>query len=499
MARRYVSIWFQHLVGDYMVKRDPSLLEAAFVLTMQKHGRMIITGASARAQRSGAVQGMVLADARAIIPHLRVLENEPQLADRLLDGIGKWCIRFTPCVAVDPPSGLMLDASGCAHLWGGEQAYIDDIANRLKKLGYSTRIAIADTPGCAWAVARFSQHSIIAEGDMLKALLPLPAAALRLDTITTERLLKLGLRHIKNFISKPRRALQRRFGDILLQRIDQAMGMEYESIIPLVPIIPYQERLPCLDPIRTATGIEIALQRILEALCDRLQKEGKGIRKAIFKAICVDHRVESIEIGTNRGSHNGEHLFKLFAEKIQQIEPGLGIELFILEASHVEEMQAQQEVLWTGGCGLGSVELAELLDRITNKFGENVICRYLPAQHHWPERSITSTTYMQQQPSSAWPDDLMRPTHLLPEPEPIEVTAPIPDYPPMNFRYKGKLHNIKKAETVERIEREWWIDGGEHRDYYYVEDDEGKRYWLFRSGHYTGDKTYSWFIHGFFP
>jgi len=86
---------------------------------------------------------------------------------------------------------------------------------------------------------------------------------------------------------------------------------------------------------------------------------------------------------------------------------------------------------------------------------------------------------------------------LLSKPEPIEVAAPIPDYPPMHFQYKGKLHKIRKADGPERIEREWWLDGGEHRDYYYVEDEDGQRYWLFRSGHYAVQQS-QWFIHGFF-
>ncbi|HEU4902126.1 MAG TPA: DNA polymerase Y family protein, partial [Flavisolibacter sp.] len=83
-------------------------------------------------------------------------------------------------------------------------------------------------------------------------------------------------------------------------------------------------------------------------------------------------------------------------------------------------------------------------------------------------------------------------------PERIDVTAPIPDYPPMLFRYKGTMHKIIKADGPERIEQEWWIQDGEHRDYYCVEDEEGRRYWLFRSGHYNEEKTPLWFLHGFF-
>src|SRR5205085_309425 len=140
------------------------------------------------------------------------------------------------------------------------------------------------------------------------------------------RLEKLGLRQISNFISMPRSSLRRRFGQQFLKRLDQALGCEEEFIQPVIPINPYQERLPCMEPIVTATGIEIALHRLLDALCDRLHQEEKGLRKALFKCYRVDGKIEKIEIGTNRPSRNSDHLFKLFEIKIESIEPALGIE-----------------------------------------------------------------------------------------------------------------------------------------------------------------------------
>ncbi|HKG69574.1 MAG TPA: hypothetical protein VKA92_11945, partial [Segetibacter sp.] len=135
-------------------------------------------------------------------------------------------------------------------------------------------------------------------------------------------------------------------------------------------------------------------------------------------------------------------------------------------------------------------------DRLAGKVGSNAIRRYLPDEHYWPERSIKTASSIQEQKTTEWRLDRPRPIQLLTTPEYIEVTAPVPDYPPMNFRYKGKLHKIKKADGPERIEQEWWIQDGQHRDYYAVEDEEGYRYWLFRLGHY--DEDYQWFIHGFF-
>lgn len=499
MARRFVSIWFRFLKTDWFVKQQRCNPQKPFVLALQDHGRKVICDVNAIAFLQGIEPGMVLADARAIYPELQVQDDVPDLSDRLLKKLAEWCIRYSPFVAIDPNDGLIIEATGCAHLWKGEEAYLNDIIIHLNKLGYQARAAMADTIGTAWAVARFGNNAtIVAEGMQSSILVTLPPQALRLEKENLDLLYKLGLHRIGQFIGMPRTALRRRFGKLILQRLDQATGSEEEFPEPIFPIEPYQERLPCLEPISTATGIEIALQQLLETLCARLQKEQKGLRSATFTGYRIDGKVVSISIGTHRASSNAKHLFKLFELKIDSIEPDLGIEVFALEARKIEDAPAMQEQLWESVCGLENNSLAELIDRLAGKIGEGHIHRYLPDEHYWPERSIKTALSLEEQPATKWRMDRPRPTLLLPTPEPVEVTAPIPDYPPMLFRYKGILHKIVRADGPERIEQEWWLQQGQHRDYYYVEDEEGRRYWLFRLGHYDAEKTYTWFIHGFF-
>ncbi len=499
MPVRFMTIWFPYLHTDWFVRRQPDLKKIPFVLATPDHGRMLITEANRLAQAQGIDKGMEVADARALFPSLQVIDDAPGLSVKLLRGLAEWCIRYTPSVAIDPPDGLILDVTGCAHLFGGEEAYLKVIIDKLNSFGYHARAAMADTIGAAWAIAHFGKGiSIIKSGEQQNALLSLPPAALRLETATVELLQKLGLRQFNHFIAMPLAVLRRRFGSFMLQRLSQALGHEEEIVQPIQPIVPYQERLPCLEPIVTATGIEIALQELLNTICHRLKQEQKGLRNAIFKAYRVDGKIEKISVGTNRPSHNIDHLFKLFALKIDTMEPALGIELFLLEASKVEDVSPVQEQLWNTTPGLDDPALAELLDRIAGKLPTVAIQRYLPDEHYWPERSIKATRDLNERSGTRWKIDRPRPIQLLAKPERIEVTAPIPDYPPMLFRYKGQLHKIAKADGPERIEQEWWLQQGEHRDYYYVEDEEGRRYWLFRLGHYTGDKTQQWYIHGFF-
>ncbi len=499
MPKRFVAIWFCYLKTDWFTLRQPALSAVPYVLASPDHGRMVITAANIMAQSQGVDIGMVVADARAIIPCLQVLDDKPDLSTKLLRGFGEWFIRYSPIVSIDSPAGLILDTTGCAHLWGGEKQYLADIITRLKRFGYTVRTGMADTIGTAWAVAHYgTDASIIESGHQTTALLSLPPASLRLESETVERLEKLGLRQVSQFISMPRSALRRRFGLPLLKRLDQALGHQEESIIAVLAPEPFQERLPCLEPIVTATGIAIALERLLDALCHRLKQEGKGLRAALLKCYRVDGKMEQVTIGTNRASNNTGHIYKLFEFKLPGIEPALGIELFILEAPKVEDVSAAQETLWERTGGLNDVGLAELLDRIAGKIGAGHIHRYLPDEHYWPERSFKLATDLREQPTTIWKAGRPRPIQLLSKPERIEVTAPIPDYPPMLFRHKGILHKIIRADGPERIEPEWWIQEGQHRDYYCVEDEEGQRYWLFRSGHYDASKSYQWFIHGFF-
>ncbi len=499
MGKRFVAIWFPYLITDWFTLRQPQLREMPFVVSAPSHGRMVIVAANALAEQQGIHPGMAVADARAIITSLRVLDDKPGFANKLLRRIAEWCIRFSPIISVDSPDGLIIDATGCSHLWGGDCYYLTAITQRFKSHGYAVRAGIADTIGCAWAVTRFGQQPFLVESEkQLEALIPLPSAALRLDMETVELLNKLGLCQVGQFISMPRPALRRRFGTAFIKQLDQALGHVEELVEPVELTEPYQERLPCLEPIVTATGIEIALNRLLETLCIRLQQEEKGLRSAILKGYRADGKTEKMEIGTNRPTSNVHHLFKLFEDKIAMIEPGPGIELFVLEAPKVEGHAPMQKKLWKSTGGLDDIGLSELLDRLATKLGPHTIHRYLPDEHYWPERSVKLATSLDEKVTIAWKVERPRPIQLLKIPERIGVTAPIPDYPPMNFRYKGKLHKVIKADGPERIEQEWWILEGEHRDYYAVEDEEGQRYWLFRSGHYTGDKSQQWFIHGFF-
>ena len=501
MQRRFVSIWFSQLLVDWQLIRRPEMAEVPFVFAAPDHGRMMVTAVSSLAVGLGVVAGVRAADAKAICPGLEVLDDKPGRQRNLLRGLGEWCVRYSPIVAIDEfgMDGLLLDVTGCTHLWGGEREYLKEIASQLAGKGYTVRVAMADTPGAAWAVSHYGKITpLIPAGEHPEVLLGLVPEALRLEQPVLDKLRKLGFYHIKSFASMPRSVLRRRFGENFLLRLAQALGSEEEVLIPLKVPVPFSERLACMEPIRTRTGIEIAITKMLECLCKRMQTEGKGLRTGVLTGYRIDGKVVQVAIGTSGATHSVDHLFKLFQIKIEKIRPGLGIELFVLDAPKVDDVEAPQEQMWTSKPGLDNQSVIRLLDRVAGKIGAHVIHRYLPATRYWPERTVLQARSVSEKSAAKWQVEKPRPTELLHQPDPIEVMALIPDHPPKFFVYQGVRHQVVKADGPERIEREWWLDRGEHRDYYQVEDEQGRRYWLFRSGHYGGEQKYQWFIHGFF-
>ena len=289
MQKRYAAIWFPYLLPNWWVRKHPHLADSAFVLATSVKGKMIVKAASQSAAQKGIHPNMVVADCKTIFPHLQVFPWNEEKPGELLKSLGEWCIRFSPVVAVDLPDGLIIDTTGCHHLWGGEEAYRKDILQKLNRLGYIIKVSIAGTIGAARAIARFGQSDfIIPSGTEKKALSPLPPAALLLADEVLDRLSKLGMHSIQSFINIPGSSLRRRFGHPFLECLQKALGFAEEFIEPIQPPTPYYQHLPCLEPVRTAIAIEIALQQLLEAVCMRLKKEEMGMRCCIFTVYRVD-------------------------------------------------------------------------------------------------------------------------------------------------------------------------------------------------------------------
>ena len=456
------------------------------------------------AARLGLYPGQKAADAAALVLDLHVEDADPEGDLEALHALADWCVRFSPAVAPDAPDGLLIDVSGVTHLWGGEAAMLDDLLARLAAGGIPGRAAIADTPGAAWALARFSDVKIAPPGEQGPLLEPLPVAALRLDAVAAAQLPRLGLTRVGRVMKLPRAQLTRRFGKGVVLRLDQALGHAEEALVFRRPANPWFERLAFADPISAPDDLARATADITARLCARLETEGKGARRFEAAFHRLDGKAQSVGAGLSLAGRDAGRIARLIAPRLDVIDPGFGIEVVTLTAEGVEVISPRQRRLDAGREAAPEEGLAPLVDRLANRLGEERVWRAQPYQSHVPERSVVRKPPMAARTGQGWDPDRPRPVRLFRRPEPIDAIALVPDDPPRQFRWRGRVHRVLKAEGPERIGAEWWrqpiddVSPGQVRDYYRVEDDDGGRYWLFRAGLYDPKAPAQWWLHGLF-
>jgi protein ImuB len=471
---------------------------------------------NAAAWRCGLAAGELLSGARAKALDLQSRDADPAADAAALRQLALWCLRYTPVVApwdaANGTDGLVLDISGCAHLFGGEAALLDDLASRLRRAGLQPRLAVADTAGAAWAVARFGDADmIVPPGDQESAMRGLPLAALRLDADAQATLCRLGFRRIGELMRQPRAPLVARFGAALLARLDQALGHMAEPLSPLQPPPSYRAQTSFAEAITTQAHVVEAATRLLRRLLQDLDRDAAGARLLRLLLFRPDGGALSLEIGLAAPSRDVAHIARLIAMRLDRLPAGLETDfgydaaaIHVLAAERIAGRQTSLGIVAEAGEPAG---LAALIDRLEHRLGSGSVRRLHPQQSHIPERAVAVRCAA----GSAAPDWRIetpfgaRPPLLLAAPEEaVEIMAVVPEGPPRRFRWRGVLHDVAHAQGPERIAAEWWrlepAAGKEERDYYVVEDTAGRRFWLFRAGLYgEGRPAPRWFVHGVFP
>lgn len=462
-----------------------------------------LAGVDAAAAGLGLYPGQKATDAAALVPELAAAEAEPEAEAAALLALVDWCVRFSPAVAADPPDGLFLDIAGLSHLWGGEAALMADFRARLAANGLSGRLAIADAPGAAWALARFgADGAIAAPGETARWLAPLPPAALRWEPADAAQAGRLGLKSVGQILDLPRAPFARRFGAGALARLDQALGRAPEALAFRRPPTPWVARLAFVEPISTPEDMARVSRDIAEALCAQLEAAGQGARRFELIFHRLDGRAEAVCVGLSRIARDPVRLARLFAPKLERVDPGFGVEVATLHALDVEPLSARQGRLDAEAETGLEAGLAPLIDRLANRLGEDRVWTAAARASHVPERAVGRGAVFA--PFAGWDPEIPRPLRLFRRPQPIEATAPIPDDPPVQFRWRGQLHRIRRAEGPERTAEEWWkrpldeASPARVRDYYRVEDQEGRRFWVFRAGLYAAGQPTKWWLHGVF-
>jgi protein ImuB len=473
----------------------------------------LVASVDAEAADLGLRPGMKLAQAQALVPGLVVHDADPVSDARALLRLAEGCLRYAPLAAADPPDGLWIDVTGSTHLHGGETRLLRDLLRRLHSQGWAACAAVADTPAVAHAAARFGGGGVVSPGAAIMA--DLPIEALRLPSEVLGELRLMGFERVGPLAAAARAPLVRRFGTMLAVRLDQAAGKLFEPIVPVVPPTLIQARLTFVEPLLTAEAFAAVIARLVDSVCGDLERAGLGARRLDLLFERVDGSVQAIRVGMARAGRDAHHLGRMLNERLERVDPGLGVEAMRLVAAATDPLGFVQTT--SSLVGEVSPDLAPLIDRLANRLGEARIYHMVPVESDVPERSVrlapallpftgarvAGSPVASSRVVGGWPANLPRPVRLLDPPQPIDAMALLPDHPPVAFTWRRVRHRVRHADGPERIAGEWWKRDREWssvRDYFQVEDEDGRRFWLFRRGNgsdaETGDMR--WFLHGMF-
>ncbi|MDD7909371.1 DNA polymerase Y family protein [Pseudovibrio exalbescens] len=515
LKQRILCLWFPELATDRICRRDRGrswrsgdAVEPLAVYGKRRNAHRLIC-INAPARKAGIALGEGLSDACARVPHLRTEEEIPEADEALLAALADWCDRYTPLVALSGDDGLLLDITGCAHLFEGEEALLEDCVTRLSAQGFTVRASVADTVGAAWACAR-AKGGVIAPGGQREVLEPLPLSLLRLEENCVAALNKVGLKRIVDVLDRPRAPLASRFGGELVRRLDQALGLEGEPISPRLHIPALVAERRFFEPISRQEDMEAIILALGDHIKAQLEERGQGGRAFEVALFRVDGVVNRLMVGTSGPIREPSFILRLFREKLKsvgdELDAGFGYDLVRLSVLEAQSCTPGQ--LDLSGARDEDEDLAQLVDRLGARLGIARVARFLPGDSHMPEkRAALVPAATVREDAIFWPDEhllwdntsLERPLRLLARPEPVEAVAMVPEGPPLRFRWRKALYEVARSEGPERIAPPWWQGPQPTRDYFRVEDSEGRRFWLYREGLFEREvPNPRWFLQGLF-
>ncbi len=512
-SRRILALEFPSLAVDRIRRNrkrrgEVPPAELPLVVVAKIDNALQLTATDALAARHGLYSGLPLADARARVPALDVVEAD-ETADRaLIEAIADWCDRFTPLVALDLPSGLFLDITGCAHLFGGEATLLQSLCGFVRKQDIAVQAAIAGTTIAARALARGADGSIAQNGSEHEAVAPLPIMTFLQDEKIVYALQRAGLKTIGDVANRSSSELTARFGASFTFLLQQVLGQNAQPIVPRRPLPDYVAERRFAEPVATAEVILRTIASLASTLESLLEERGQGARRLEASFFRTDGAVRHIALDTGRPLRDAAQIAAYYAERLEvladPVDPGYGFDLVRLSALATEPLAYQAADL---EASQDEAEIAGLIDRLSARFGPERVTRFLSLDSHVPELAAAFCPAQRGRGPSLWPqmrqegEAPRRPLHMLSPPERIDNTmADIPDGPPARFVWRRAAHRIVRAEGPERIAMEWWCDTeAKTRDYFQLEDDEGRRFWVYRDGLYYSDAEHPrWFMHGLF-
>jgi protein ImuB len=490
----------------------------------QRGWRVVIS--SCQAIDEGVRPQMPLAEARALLEHTdaHFEQYEPHRDRQALSQVAEWCQQFSPLIGLEdlePPETLLLDITGCAHLFGGEVSLAQEAIDAFRKRQFFVRIAIADTIGAAWAISHYGKQTvkldsvIVPPGAQEPPLRSLPIESLRLPANIIQLLYALGVYQVAQLQKLPRSSLPSRFGPTILTRLDQAMGHASELLTPERSPQPVEVEQCFEYPISDHRTLRIVVKQLIERAIEQLGPRQQGIQQFVCRFETADKQNCRFAVGLTRPSGTLMHLWALTKMQMDDLALKPDVTRVRLNVTETLSLATQQQTLFDSQDDhTRQRQFNTLIDRLSNRLGDTSVLRPVLCADAQPEFASRLETALQGQQVSGTqrlkPLDttdtsclgalgdasvlkLARPCCLKDRPIPVDVVSVIPEGPPIRFRSENQDHVVVRRWGPERIETGWWRSRQVRRDYYRVETATGQQFWLFRQ---TLDET--WFLHGEF-
>lgn len=502
------------LVRRRLKRQQCARPECVLLMAPSSRGQ-IVSHRCSRAARDGVQPGIPVAQAKAVLTTQRVLveTHDPEADRKALAALAVVGQSLSPITSADEPDGLLADVSGCHRVFEGEEGLVRAALSRFRDLGFEVRAAIASTYGCARAVARFgpAPDLIIPDGAQRGTMATLPTRALGCDAKTEQALREVGLDTVGHILALPRSVLPARFGDEILFRLDQALGHAIETIDPVHAVDPVHVERIFEGPNDQFEVIQLTVRGLLEELRAHLQTREAGTTRLLLRMERSDTTPLELRFALSAATRDLKHLWSLIRPRLEKANLGFGVELISITSTRTVRINHRQAEQWRDDQSDASPSV--WMDTMVNRFGSERVVRVRPAESHVPERAVRRVGEMAtfakgqraklKQEEERPPDHLAiwrfgnlaissRPSLLL-HPESALVTSLCPDGPVMNIRWRGIDHAVALCIGPERIEPEWWRGRAPSRDYFRVQDTQGRWLWLFREHEGDGGE---WFVHG---
>jgi protein ImuB len=569
MIQRVLCIWLPNWPVQRVQAVEPQLANIPLALQFRDARRgLIVAAANLAARAQGVRPGMSISEATALT-QLEVRTHDPSEDMDHLCSLTEQAQQFSPLVGLEQldkklwtgrtllqPECLLLDITGLASHFGGEQCLLTLVSDWLYEHHYFGCMAIAGNIGAAWAVANYghrkrsspsgktlqrratqrtapptsapaapdantpsvpiSQFLIVGCGQEGDALQQLPIAALRLPFETVQSLQRLGIDTIGQLSTLPRAGMSSRLGQALLDRWDQAVGLKSEALIALHALPEWQIDQTLEYPTEHQGTIAELVKRLSGDLARRLSARGQGAMRIVCRLDLVEATPLIMQLGLFRPSADAEHLQALLAGQLEQQLRGrrpAAVWRLSMQATLTAPLVWHQTDLFEGDAIENRHQIARLVDNLSNRLGRKNVLRCKVERESQPEQGCSLQPMTGRRPDGAQQatvkklssrlarnraepsaaDPMRRPTRLLSPPLAIDVIALAAEGVPARFRVHQQVYTVLQHWGPERIESGWWRGPSVRRDYFRVESEHGAWWWLYRDL-----KSDLWYLHGVF-